>query len=491
MSLSTSAVDLEYSSEVAGTDDLSCPEELEGSSQKKEDGSGDGDSTSSSSSSPEVDQHLHQEKKKAAGDTPTSDEPNADNTNKVPPEPEPQAKQSVREAKAARTDKPLADKSTDARAGRKNTKATGRRAYHKVQSIYTLHYALIRDKYAVCDEYPKDLLPSTSSPHPDHKKWIDDLLRPSGGATRASTPSPNDGEKARSSEPDAPPAPPKSAGSRDARERLKQEEQDGIILSPQRRSFGTGCQLSGGGAGVGRPASPADPRGRDAPALTSVHHRQELPLHRRIGSGRIMRRDEAEPQALLEAPVSGRRGVAAAGDLDLPEPPRGRDPRDWRNKEPQLTHHHLRYDREERFDSRRRGFFEASETEKTLDLTPPQQPHRQGPQQQRSYSRNTQDNQRNPRGRVVYNNSSYTSSGSSGSNYHNYNRRQEEEETPEWFSEGPTSQNEYIELVGFDGPVTDDSKCEALRSRRESPPADPRPPSSKGASKSSSPVELG
>ena len=29
-------------------------------------------------------------------------------------------------------------------------------------------------------------------------------------------------------------------GNRDPRERVKQEEQDGIVLSPQRRSFGTG-----------------------------------------------------------------------------------------------------------------------------------------------------------------------------------------------------------------------------------------------------------
>lgn len=42
--------------------------------------------------------------------------------------------------------------------------------------------------------------------------------------------------------------------------------------------------------------------------------------------------------------------------------------------------------------------------------------------------------------------------------------RHHEEEEPEWFSEGPTSQNDRIELHGFEGPrevaKAERSKCE-------------------------------
>ena len=40
------------------------------------------------------------------------------------------------------------------------------------------------------------------------------------------------------------------------------------------------------------------------------------------------------------------------------------------------------------------------------------------------------------------------------------------EEEPEWFSGGPTSQSETIELIGFDDKILEDDKRRSKRSRR-------------------------
>lgn len=40
------------------------------------------------------------------------------------------------------------------------------------------------------------------------------------------------------------------------------------------------------------------------------------------------------------------------------------------------------------------------------------------------------------------------------------------EEEPEWFSAGPTSQSETIELIGFDDKVLEDDKRKPKRSRK-------------------------
>lgn len=41
------------------------------------------------------------------------------------------------------------------------------------------------------------------------------------------------------------------------------------------------------------------------------------------------------------------------------------------------------------------------------------------------------------------------------------------EEEPEWFSGGPTSQSETIELIGFDDKILEDDKRKPRRSRRK------------------------
>lgn len=61
--------------------------------------------------------------------------------------------------------------------------------------------------------------------------------------------------------------------SNDPRERVR-KEQDGIVLSPQRRSFNSGCFVTVAPNTVSRPSEPV----KDGPV-------------RRIGSGRIINRD--------------------------------------------------------------------------------------------------------------------------------------------------------------------------------------------------------
>ncbi|XP_052074666.1 eukaryotic translation initiation factor 4E transporter-like isoform X2 [Mytilus californianus] len=158
----------------------------------------------------------------------------------------------------------------------------------------------------------------------------------------------------------------------DPKERLK-EEKDGIVLSPQRRSFGTGCHVT----------APMMTRQVSCPADYKDDNRNV----RRIGSGRIqIDRDRGERER---------------------EPQRERE-RDYRAIRDRFD------DRDRRYDNRgdNRGY-------------------RREYDDRRDFSRHfSRDN---------------------GRNRHDSYRHREEEE-PEWFSEGPTSQNDRIELHGFEGP---------------------------------------
>ncbi|XP_046582774.1 LOW QUALITY PROTEIN: eukaryotic translation initiation factor 4E transporter-like [Haliotis rubra] len=164
----------------------------------------------------------------------------------------------------------------------------------------------------------------------------------------------------------------------DPRERLK-EERDGIVLSPQRRSFGTGChvsQTSSLGRQVSCPADFKDGTDRD-------RDRRE----RRIGSGRItIDRDQGREREY--------RGV--------------RD----------------RYDRDDR-----RGT--GNSTERTFERSD-------------RYHGSSYDNSRSN-----YNRFSRDNRGN--------RRRYVEEEEPEWFSAGPTSQSDTIELRGFEKEPEEDT----------------------------------
>ncbi|CAL8335547.1 unnamed protein product [Merluccius merluccius] len=149
----------------------------------------------------------------------------------------------------------------------------------------------------------------------------------------------------------------------DPRERLKEDDLD-VVLSPQRRSFGGGCQGNAAPAPLTRrPISPLENKENESLRLGVV---------RRIGSGRIIPARAFEREARME---------------------RERE-RDFKDK---------------RF---RRDFGDK-----------------------RVFSERRR-------------NDSYA------------------EEEPEWFSGGPTSQSETIELIGFDDKILEDDKRRSKRSRR-------------------------
>ncbi|XP_065349512.1 uncharacterized protein LOC135945636 isoform X3 [Cloeon dipterum] len=183
----------------------------------------------------------------------------------------------------------------------------------------------------------------------------------------------------------------------DPRERIR-KEQDGIVLSPQRRSFNTGCFVPGGGlaAGCGMGANavaPNAPRRPESPlgkGDSRDNQIREIPT-RRIGSGRIMNR-EAESNA-----GGGGRG------WDFNERSGGRMSSE---KDDFSSFRGLRErDRDERYDRRSFG---------------------------REFERNEKDRR-----------------GGQGSRYGN-DRRRDRDDEPEWFSGGPTSQHDTIELHGFE-----------------------------------------
>uniref|UniRef100_A0A8C2ZLF9 Eukaryotic translation initiation factor 4E nuclear import factor 1 n=1 Tax=Cyclopterus lumpus TaxID=8103 RepID=A0A8C2ZLF9_CYCLU len=151
----------------------------------------------------------------------------------------------------------------------------------------------------------------------------------------------------------------------DPRERLKEDDLD-VILSPQRRSFGGGCQ---GNAAIApharRPISPLENKENESLRLGGA---------RRIGSGRIIAARAFEREARVEK-----------------ERERERDFKDKRFRRD--------FGDKRVFNERRR-------------------------------------------------NDSYA------------------EEEPEWFSAGPTSQSETIELIGFDDKILEDDKRRSKRSRK-------------------------
>ncbi|XP_029103271.1 eukaryotic translation initiation factor 4E transporter isoform X7 [Scleropages formosus] len=154
----------------------------------------------------------------------------------------------------------------------------------------------------------------------------------------------------------------------DPRERLKEDDLD-VVLSPQRRSFGGGCQGNAVPAHQSRQAvSPLENKENESLRLVGA---------RRIGSGRIMAARAFERDARADKDVRERE-------------------RDFKDK------------RFRRDFSDKRVFSERRRNE------------------------------------------SYT------------------EEEPEWFSGGPTSQSETIELIGFDDKVLQEDKPRPKRSRKRS-----------------------
>ncbi|KAK6189891.1 hypothetical protein SNE40_001863 [Patella caerulea] len=207
----------------------------------------------------------------------------------------------------------------------------------------------------------------------------------------------------------------------DAKERLK-EEQDGIVLSPQRRSFGTGCHVSQTSS-LARQSSTtsdyADDRDRGG-------DRRE----RRIGSGRIQI------------------------DRDQGRDYRGRYDRDDRDRIDERDRHDDRGDRRfERNDRFRRDYDDRRDFRDSRDIRDRDNRVERSERGDRERDlRDTRDRDpRNLRNRDPrdnqhrdYNRDRDNHRYSSGRRSHHH------EEEPEWFTAGPTSKSDTIELQGFE-----------------------------------------
>ncbi|KAI5642626.1 nucleocytoplasmic shuttling protein for mRNA cap-binding EIF4E domain-containing protein [Phthorimaea operculella] len=187
--------------------------------------------------------------------------------------------------------------------------------------------------------------------------------------------------------------------SADPRERVRKESEPsggGIVLSPQRRSFVSGC-----GAPVAT-VHPPPPIARTRPESPLPNAPNTKPDQgRRIGSGRIMVRDTAGT-GWEEGEWNNSTSTA-----EPYRPPRERerannDRFERRSYGRDNFSSDIKREREERFNNEKGG-------------------------------RDREDNNRRQSGR---------------NNYRRYNN----DEEPEWFSEGPSSRLETIELRGFDEP---------------------------------------
>ncbi|RUS75881.1 hypothetical protein EGW08_016370, partial [Elysia chlorotica] len=220
----------------------------------------------------------------------------------------------------------------------------------------------------------------------------------------------------------------------DSLERVK--EKDGIVLSPQRRSFGTGCHVQNPTSYTRQISIPErDENKPDRDRDRERDRERDRPV-RKIGSGRIniekensyssIRERDRERDRYDDRDVRDRerdrdfawrenrdrndRDRERDWDRDLRDRDRDRDPRDLRDEWDRDRDR--RYDRPDRF--RRpndRDFPERGERQRDREFH----------NRDRGYD-----------------------------NRHSRRRNYHEEKEPEWFTGGPTSQLETIELRGFE-----------------------------------------
>eukprot|EP00058_Branchiostoma_floridae_P020346 XP_002605836.1 hypothetical protein BRAFLDRAFT_123801 [Branchiostoma floridae] len=198
----------------------------------------------------------------------------------------------------------------------------------------------------------------------------------------------------------------------DPRERVREDDKDGIVLSPQRRSFGSGCQVttqtSNNEKGRGSPMDRLDRRESESGRGNQ----------RRIGSGRL-NLFEREREAARDGRDLGRDGR----DRDFGRDGRDRDrdlgrdrDRDLgRDRDRDLGRDHRDRDRDLGRDMRDRDFGRDSR-DREMDY------------KERNRDRGGRDRHDPQRRRL--------------------NSRPMDE--PEWFSAGPTSQSDTIELGGYE-----------------------------------------
>ncbi|KAL4223713.1 stem cell population maintenance [Mactra antiquata] len=210
-----------------------------------------------------------------------------------------------------------------------------------------------------------------------------------------------------------------SGSSANPKDRLK-EEKDCIILSPQRRSFGTGCHVS---------QQPLLQR-----ALSNIESDRERRDQRRIGSGRLQidRERGRDQDYRSEREYRNERGQDRVQD---------RDSRDFRNER------HLEKDS--------RDFRNVREIERDRDRDF-RNPRDRFDRDDRRFDRDRMFTRRELDDRMRDNRDYH------GSRYnHRRDRRDSNrEEEPEWFSSGPVSKSDTIELHGFERDRRDSEKHE-------------------------------
>ena len=179
----------------------------------------------------------------------------------------------------------------------------------------------------------------------------------------------------------------------DPKERVIEEESD-IILSPQRGSFGTGCHVSSNSFGSNRASNDSRSREhfneRNKMEDSNDSHRSNI-NSRRVGSGRILAKERDRPNEWVDRSYD--RSYEHKDGRD------GRDSRDNRNDD---------------YNERRGGRYDRR------------------PNREVNSNRNMRyESQR----------------------YKEQKYSREEEDEPEWFTEGPTSKHDTIELKGFDDDI--------------------------------------
>lgn len=186
----------------------------------------------------------------------------------------------------------------------------------------------------------------------------------------------------------------------DPRERLRKEDNN-IVLSPQRRSFNMGCQM---------PSIPSN-------LVTGISRIDRETNRGRIGSGRILNRDVSWDYKPPEKdPIDAEFNFRSQNSM--------------REQRPNNSTSTIVQSQDERNDRRSYG---RDDTKSPLT----------GFQQPQTHQRNSRN--------LRYSN------GNGMNSYERHGRRyNDRDEEPEWFSGGPTSQHDVIELRGFEDPIDDE-----------------------------------
>ncbi|XP_066304532.1 eukaryotic translation initiation factor 4E transporter-like isoform X2 [Branchiostoma lanceolatum] len=241
----------------------------------------------------------------------------------------------------------------------------------------------------------------------DPERWHASM---SGKRSATSSPAPDDHKRSRTGEDREI----RRKSFADPRERVREDDKDGIVLSPQRRSFGSGCQVT--------TQTSNNEKGRGSPMdrLDRRENESGRGNQRRIGSGRL-NLYEREREATRDGRDLGRDGRDRDRDFGRDGRDRDRDlgrdrdrdlGRDLRDRDRDLGRDR---DRDLGRDMRDRDFGRDNRD-------------REMEYKERSRDRGGRDRHDASRRRL-------------------HNRPLEE---PEWFSAGPTSQTDTIELGGYE-----------------------------------------